>query len=877
MSVLQEIYKWTKELRPWQSDALSRLLTKKALTHEDHDDLYALLKADQGIPDPKNRLPHELIADLIPAPIKSGADIRILAIKNLTGVNALAENHRLPIGPTGLTVIYGDNGSGKSGYTRVLKRACRARDQSEPILPDARKQSAPTLASAVFETSISGTLKDECWTDSKTAPAALSSIAIFDSRCARLYLDKEDDYSYVPYGLDVFHSLAIAFQQLKKTLDAEILQSTPDLSAFAHLQGPTEVGKLIAGLSAKTTTAQIDALGTITPEESAQHERIAKSLKETNAKEKAARLRTQGARITTLATNCEIKEKLVAPMVYSNFKALSENYAAAKIAAALAAKQFCEGENLLPGSGAEPWRELFEAARRFAVVSHPEHNFPDLGPDSRCPLCQQPLSDGATRLKKFEVFISQDAEETSRQRRTALSEAYRKLMSESLSINFDEATYGEIEAIDKSLADDTRAFENALNSRKEIILAAITTEAWGDIPAELGNPAERLRQLAEKISLEVLALEKAADEKAREFLQVQHDEFEARLKLSYVRAAVIVAAERLALLSKLRKCEPALRTNAISTKAAQVSEKIVSAELAHALNKEFQHLGAGDLQVTLQSRVDKGKTLHKLKIELPQSRSPAEILSEGEQRAIAIGSFLAEVNVSGGGGAIVFDDPVSSLDHARREYVANRLVSEGVHRQVIIFTHDIYFLCLLLEVASNRGVPILSQSLARTPEGFGVSGSELPFEGRSTTKRIEDLRKQCQVIRKLSQAGDIKECRRQTREAYVELRMSWERALEEVLFGKVVVRFRKSIMTDRLAGVLVDESDYPEVEAGMTRCSNYAHDKAMDGGSAMPTADELLSDVNTLEKWRGAVVARSKALIKKRDGAISTPLAAKAG
>jgi hypothetical protein len=107
--------------------------------------------------------------------------------------------------------------------------------------------------------------------------------------------------------------------------------------------------------------------------------------------------------------------------------------------------------------------------------------------------------------------------------------------------------------------------------------------------------------------------------------------------------------------------------------------------------------------------------------------------------------------------------------------------------------------------------------------------------------------------------------------------MSWERALEEVLFGKVVVRFRKSIMTDRLKGVLVDENDYPEVQAGMTRCSNYAHDKAMDGGSATPTADELLSDISALEKWRGIVVARSKALIKMRDGAISASLAAKAG
>ena len=196
--------------------------------------------------------------------------------------------------------------------------------------------------------------------------------------------------------------------------------------------------------------------------------------------------------------------------------------------------------------------------------------------------------------------------------------------------------------------------------------------------------------------------------------------------------------------------------------------------------------------------------------------------------------------------------------------MANRLVSEGTKRQVIIFTHDIYFLCLLIEAAEKQVVPILLQSLSRTPDGFGVADPEVPFEGRDTTKRIDELRKQCQSIRKLYETGDIKGHKQRTREAYVEVRMSWERALEEVLFGKVVIRFRKSIMTDRLKNVLVDESDYPEVEAGMTKCSNYAHDKAMEGGPAMPHPDELLADINALDKWRVKVVSRSRALVERR-------------
>ncbi|WP_162867163.1 hypothetical protein, partial [Klebsiella pneumoniae] len=68
------------------------------------------------------------------------------------------------------------------------------------------------------------------------------------------------DFSYVPYGLDVFEALAKVCKQLKAMVEAEQMQSAADLTAFSPLQGDTLVGKLISSLSAKTTQAQIDAL-----------------------------------------------------------------------------------------------------------------------------------------------------------------------------------------------------------------------------------------------------------------------------------------------------------------------------------------------------------------------------------------------------------------------------------------------------------------------------------------------------------------------------------------------------------------------------------------------------------------------------------------
>ena len=222
MALLQEILDWSQNLPDWQSDAVARLLAKQTLTIEDQEDLYSLLKLAHGIPDAKGRKPTRLTADQIPAPIKSSTHVELLAIKNMRFVNAIAENQHLPFGSTGLTVIYGDNGSGKSGYSRVFKRACRARDQIEAIYPNAALPTGKIgKAVAVFEINIDGEPQEVHWIDGQAAPEELSSFAIFDSRCARAYLDKEDDFSYVPYGLDVFEGLAKLCKQIKSMIDTE--------------------------------------------------------------------------------------------------------------------------------------------------------------------------------------------------------------------------------------------------------------------------------------------------------------------------------------------------------------------------------------------------------------------------------------------------------------------------------------------------------------------------------------------------------------------------------------------------------------------------------------------------------------------------------
>jgi wobble nucleotide-excising tRNase len=88
-------------------------------------------------------------------------------------------------------------------------------------------------------------------------------------------------------------------------------------------------------------------------------------------------------------------------------------------------------------------------------------------------------------------------------------------------------------------------------------------------------------------------------------------------------------------------------------------------------------------------------------------------LSEGEKTCVALAAFLTELATAQHASALVFDDPVSSLDHRWRSSVAKRLVDEAKKRQVIVFTHDLVFVNDLLDRMEGQEPRMLT--LSREP------------------------------------------------------------------------------------------------------------------------------------------------------------------
>jgi energy-coupling factor transporter ATP-binding protein EcfA2 len=868
LTILQEIQKWSQGLPDWQQDAIRRLYVNRELSVADLDDLFAMAKTIYGIEDQERREAAKLAAAEVAAPQVPERLVQIVAIKNLVNVNALAEGQLLPIAPTGLTVIYGENGAGKSGYSRVLKKACRARSQAEPILPNARKADAkPGLPMAEFDVIADGTKMQLAWVGGHDSPEQLSEIAIFDSHCARAYLDNEGDFAYVPYGLDILEGLVKACKAVKAMATKEMAANRPNLEPFAVLSRTmTPVGRKLSTLSHLTKAKEIEDLAAIDDEDLAKLTTLNKALAEQDPKQKALALRNRASRFTGLANRIDAALATVDDGKVQRLHALVTKSNQAKQAAQLASKQFRETPGLLPGTGGEPWEVLFEAARAYATISHADHSFPGLPTDASCPLCQQPLGeDGVAKLVAFDTFIQQEAEKVAKSAKAAAKEAYLAVQNAALDLGIDEALGKELQEAFPDTFDDFVAFQKSMQERRAAAMQASGSAIpWESIAALPVCPSACLRDKAEALSKDAKSLEDAMNVKARAEMVIQQAELDARAKLAEIKSSVLEALEKLVHNAKLKACADGIVVTGISRKSTDLSEKMATQEVVDALNAELRALNVHELQVAMKPESPNGKTQYKLRLQLPGGGAPSAILSEGEQRSIAIASFLAEVKLGCGRGGVVFDDPVSSLDHRRRWHVAARLVQESKARQVIVFTHDVYFLRIVQQQAELERTNISTQCIGRGPAGFGIQTDRLPFDTLSTSKRVKALRSMQLEVARAYKANEEAEATRLSREAYSHLRMAWERGVEEVLLDNTIVRFDEGVSTQRLKGVVVEDADYHEVNAGMTKSSKFSgHDPAMAAQIPTPHPDELRDDIDRLESWRASVEAR-KATVQAR-------------
>ena len=201
------------------------------------------------------------------------------------------------------------------------------------------------------------------------------------------------------------------------------------------------------------------------------------------------------------------------------------------------------------------------------------------------------------------------------------------------------------------------------------------------------------------------------------------------------------------------------------------------------------------------------------------------------------------------------------------EGVARRLAEEAQSRQVVVFTHDVIFVHHLMEyfeeLVGKRELDdkLCYQHVQRTEIGTGVCEGELPWFVLTLEARLNVLKSKVKVARELYGNGKKLAYEKKASNIYGYLREAWERAVEEVLLGKIVERFRPGVRTKHIKDLLdIQEKDCDALKAAMTKCSKWltGHDQAPTAREEMPGPDILEADIKELEQWKLSIRNRRR-------------------
>ena len=499
------IINWASGQPEWQQDALRRLALSLELSDTDFKEIFANLMRVNGLPQEGEPVLEPLARDHLQSDAGEAPLAYLCSIDSVKNVNRLAQDQKLPFALDGITLIYGHNGSGKSGYCRILKKFCRAMVK-DTILPDVFAAGKPPPAEARIRYKLESTtdVSETIWRDGEDGLSDIAHLSVFDSHNARLYVDERNRIDYLPYEIELLTRFGQLLTKLQDNLSAEIqvVEKRLNVGLPTGYTPGTAVYELVDRLTSKLpltelpTIEEINALGIWTDE-------IARDLKTLH--------KTIGSDPKTLADRCRRVQGVVSSLIEELTKAqaaLSQDKATeleqavrhvctTSEAASLAASTSFTDEPL-KHVGSDPWRLMFQHAKEYSKLAYPDVKPPATREGDLCVLCQQPLvEEAADRLRRFENYVVGKARKDAQEAVTIRDEKSAAIKAVQVrSVEDAKSLLGEYAALSDVRAETAAAVEifvRAIHERRTKLLAAVESGDFSGIAELDGSVIDKLR------------------------------------------------------------------------------------------------------------------------------------------------------------------------------------------------------------------------------------------------------------------------------------------------------------------------------------------------------------------------------------------------
>jgi energy-coupling factor transporter ATP-binding protein EcfA2 len=867
---------WTDRQAEWRRDALRRHAQSTSFKIDEINKkaIADCVKRAAGLPVEREVDKALLEAAHLNIERPKGPKALLVSLGPVENLARLAKGQTLSFAVDGLTIIYGDNASGKSGYCRIVKKLCRSQTVDD-LLGDVFGDTVQPPAEVVVRYAHEGDERatETTWRDGTPPPASIKSISVFDSHNARFYIADQNRVEFLPAQISLLEShgahckeMQVEFAAQRKRLEQRLLMPLP--SGFTP---GGEVAQTLASLTLRISplpsVEKLEELAAWTEEQAAELAALEKTLAQDPAAS-AARDNRCTAALRPYETLLRKIDGGLADTVRDDLKTKHHEAKVAGEVAAAAATEAFAGERL-PGTGDGPWRQMFEHAKAYAVAAGIGGDVPSEAGDP-CLLCQEPLSPVAsTRLTRFNNYLAGATAQTQAKADEALEAACAILRTIAIpttdSVTTALAEYEAIGAPQAALLAGIKTFIAAAVKRRDELVDAGATGMFDQISA---LPAS----LFDAVSAEIARIESSANgfrDQARLDSQrtqaiTRQNALKDRKLLHNILGTVLARQADLDRHAKLSKCEELVDTQQLSTFITNYRRQLFTDGLQERIQAEISELDLGHIPFAVIDRSRDGQSEFKVGMRTKQPIANYKVLSEGEQRALALACFLAEAGGDEVQHGMVIDDPVSSLDHLRIRRVAKRLVEEaGKGRQLIVFTHNLLFYNEVLREAgaATPQVKIARRVISKSAvSGFGIVSEEgEPWSARKVTTRISDLQGRRAAIEAKHIDFSGEDYRGVAKDFYTDLRETWERLVETLLLGKVVERYSSEVMTQSLKMVQVEDDDYRTIFHAMKKVSERSgHDLAAAKQIPMPTPADMKADLEVIDTYRTRLANRAK-------------------
>lgn len=842
---------WMQQRPKWLQTAASRLISVQHDFSKEQISELADLAISEANKDP-NAIFDDFPQNTFSANVSS-EKLNLIKLHNVTGVNAICKNAAIDF-KGDISVIYGQNGSGKSGFARLLKNMCGSKVSSDLLTNIyADNPEEPTASIEFIDDNSSLNI---AWKIGDPSIENLRHVQIFDSDTAQNYITTSNEATYEPRRLRFLSQLI----EVADNVSTELTRRSDLLPSVLPLQ-PQE-------LSITETLSILKTLKSFTEEELRKNiewtdaDINKKTLIEAALKESdiSAKIREIKLSKSSLKIFEEQIDKLKISLSLENREQIINYHTDAENKRRAASEDADKIFNnvALEGVGKESWKLMWEQARIYSEqVAYIENDFPNVQSNAICVLCHQHLDDNAKiRLSNFERYIKGVLESTAKIAEKALTDNVDQLPQ---SPN-NEKWFIDTESINYPHGDSSELLSHInqnLSHLKSPKLQPEFFEIKWEIITNLIIDKKSILDQSEK-TFSQLEVDGNRTQAEKELLELKAKEW-----LFLNKEAVIKESTRLRDVSKINAAVTLANTRTITQKKNELSENDLTTEYRNRFISELEALGGKRLPVGLEP-LSKGKGKVNFSLILKNSKSKVKIekiLSEGESRIISLAAFLADMSGLDKSTPFIFDDPISSLDQDFEEKVVSRLVQLSKERQVIIFTHRLSFITLIEDAiqtvkrttSTTTNIPQISLiTLRRINDMVGLIDEldvrhKKPISGFQTIKdhKIPHAQKYLNEVPPL-----ISEYNQSIKSICGDIRILTERIVEKTMFCEVIERFKRSVNTKQLkdvAKITLDDCSF--IDNLMTKYSSYEHSQSDHLPGQLPELMEINIDVESIITW----------------------------